>query len=218
MTRTVEVDTETLMSFMTDMVKKEAETYGPVYLRLVAKNTCEFLAKKINDQSPPKPNTIEEANDYIMKNLNKYPDGLGAIIYGTTLAQNTLEGSIGAVSKPTYEETSKRLTASRNSGKSVNTAEAYRNQIEMLKGMHMLGSDQTVTGDGNSAIVKSEGCMFGDACKDIMKLGIRSRSGAFQCPLGRSAAISTEMATQTPHDYSIVDLKPPDCTFKIFKS
>lgn len=205
------------MSFMIEIVKQEANTYGPVYQRLVAKNACEFLAKVVNDRSPPQPSTLEEMVDYITKNPDKYPDGPSAIVYGTTLAQNTLEGSIGAVSKPSYEETSRRLSANYDFAKSINTAEAYRSQVEVLRGMRMLGSDQSVSGDGDSALVNSKGCIFGDACTAILKLGIHNRSGKFQCPLGRSAATTTEMATGAPHDYEIVDLKPPDCIFEIFK-
>ena len=218
MANKIDIDAPTLMSFMIEIVRKEADTYGPVYLRLVAKNACEFIAKMINDRNPPQPDTIEGAIDYITKNLDKYPEGPGAIIYGTTLAQNTLEGSIGAVSKPSYEETSRRLSANYDLSKSVNTAEAYGSQIEVLRSMRMLGSNQSVSGDRDSAFVTSTGCIFGDACKAILRLGIHNRSGDFQCPLGRSAAISTEMATETPHDYAIVELKPPDCTFKIFKT
>ena len=213
----IEINTKAMVAIMTQMVMKEAESYGPVYPRIVAKNVCEFLAKMINDQSPPKVNTLEEAVSYIMKNLVQYPNGLGAIVYGTTLAQNALEGSIGAISKPTYDEATKQVSA-KNNGALVDTSEAYRKQVENLKAMHMIGSNQSVSGDGEFALVKSEDCMFTDACKAIMKLGIRSRTGAFQCPIGRSGAVSVQMATGIPHDYELVDFKPPDCTFKIFKA
>ena len=213
----LEIDAEALMSFMVDALEKQQDIYGPVFPRMIAKYAVEFESKKIKDSSPPQVENLEQARDYITKNLDKYPDGFASLLYGTALAIDMLEGKLGSGARSTHQQSMKELAAKTSQVKTVNTAETYKQQIEILKSMHLIAGEQSVSGDGESATVKTSNCHFWEACDAIAKKGIRVLGGGFECVVARGGATSTELATGTPHDFELIEFKPPNCVYKLFR-
>jgi hypothetical protein len=70
--------------------------YGLVFIKMMVRFAVEFEAKMIGDSSPPQVETIQECKEYIINNLEKYPDGFASIVYGIIKAENTLQGGTGA--------------------------------------------------------------------------------------------------------------------------
>ena len=215
------VDARTMVNLIVESQKKGASFYGPVFARIVAKSAIGFVAKKINDSSPPPVETLEEARDYVLLNIAKYPDGFASFYYGAVVAIKTLEGNLGAGATIATKQNIKELVRE-PSGKAAlngdsNTTEVLEKYLQRQSSMHVLGSKPSPSGDQNSAIVRNEDCHFSDACSAISSEGIRKVFGGFECPIARGAAAAVEQATGHPHASEMSEFKPPNCAYRVFK-
>jgi hypothetical protein len=48
--------------------------------------------------------------------------------------------------------------------------------------------------------------------------GIHRSTGGVECTTARSHEAIAEFATKIPHDYEVINYKPPNCTFRVFKA
>jgi hypothetical protein len=211
-------DPRSMTRLMIRTVKTTEEFYGPFFSKMVAKAAAEFEAKRIGDQNPPRIETMEEAAEYIMQNIGKYPDGFCPVIYGLAKAENTLQGGIGPGGRTTAKKSALNLLMGSYARNSTNSTEVYRMQTSMAKEAGLLVGDvKEVSGDENSVTVLFEGCHFADACKAIAEEKIGKVAGGFECTMARSGAASLEYSTKLTHDFEVTRFTPPNCIFRMFK-
>lgn len=214
-------DLKILMPAMLDSVKHLEKIYGPVFSKIVAKSAAEFAAKRIGDQTPPLIETLRDCVNYIMKNIDRYPNGFSAIVYGSCKAENTLQGGIGSGGRTSTKEGMKEINvktgAASTYSKTANTTEVCKTQLDLAKKMGIMVGETEVGGDGNSATVTYQGCRFSDACQAISQEGIHRLGGGLECTNARAGSSSIELATGCAHDFEIISFKPPKCVFRIYK-
>jgi hypothetical protein len=209
---------KSMTRLMIRTVKITEQFYGPSFSKIVAKAAAEFEAKRIGDQNPPRIETMEDAAEYIMQNIGKYPDGFCTVIYGLAKAENTLQGGIGSGSRTTAKKSALNFLMGSYARNSTNSTEVYRMQTSMAKQAGLLVGDvKEVSGDENSVTVLFEGCHFADACKAIAQEKIGKLVGGFECTNARSGTASLEYSTKLSHDFEVTRFTPPNCIFRIFK-
>jgi hypothetical protein len=199
-------------------VKITEKFYGSFFSKMVAKAAAEFEAKRIGDQNPPTIETMEDAAEYIMQNVGKYPDGFCAVIYGLAKAEYNLQGGIGSGGRTTAKKSALNFLMGSYARNSTNSTEVYRMQTSMAKEARLLVGDvKEVSGDENSVTVLFEGCHFADACKAIAQEKIGKVVGGFECTNARSGTASLEYSTKLTHDFEVIRFTPPNCIFRMFK-
>jgi hypothetical protein len=211
-------DPKSMTRLMMRAVKTTEKFYGSFFSRMVAKAAAEFEAKRIGDQNSPKIETMEDAAEYIMQNIGKYPDGFCAVIYGLAKAENDLQGGIGSGGMTAAKKSALNFLMGSYARNSTNSTEVYKTQTTMAKQAGLLvGNVKEVSGDENSVTVLFEGCHFADACKAIAKEKIGKVVGGFECTNARSGTASLEYSTKLTHDFEVTRFSPPNCIFRIFK-
>jgi hypothetical protein len=209
-----------MVSFIIETAKNVG-LYGPVFQNLTAKYAIQFLAKKIGDPNPPKTETLEDCAQYISQNSGQYPNGMAALAYGMAKAQNALEGKIASAGRSMLKDGInaflEKTGVASIFGSGASTIEAFRNQINVLKGMHILVGEVTLTGDEDSSTLSYRGCRYCDSCKAMAQEGVRRIGGSVECTNARSHQAIVEYVTKAPHDFQVTEYDPPNCTFRVFK-
>jgi len=210
-----------LIPAMLDSVKHLEAIYGAVFSKMVAKFAAQFEARKLNDLSPPSVENLQDCTNYIMRNLERYPDGFCAIVYGSCKAENTLQGGIGSggrtSTKQGMSEINVKTGAASAYNKSVNTTQVCKAQLDLASKMQIMVGETNVSGNEDSATVTYQNCRFADACEAIYKEGIRRVGGGLECTNARAGTSSIELATKLTHDFEVLEFQPPKCAFRIYK-
>jgi hypothetical protein len=210
-----------LMPAMLDSVRHLEKIYGPVFSKMAAKYSTEFVARKIGEQAPPKIEDLQNCVKYITESTAKYPNGFCAIVYGSCKAENVLQGGIGSGGRTSTKQGMKEINVQTGAAtaysKTVNTTEVCRTQLDLAKKMGIMVGETEVSGDENAATVKYTGCRFADACTAISQEGIRKVDGGLECTNARAGSSSIELATGCSHDFEVIEFKPPTCVFRVFK-
>jgi hypothetical protein len=211
-------DPKSMTRLMIRTVKITEQFYGPFFSKIVARAAAEFEAKKIGDQTLPRIETMEDASEYIMQNIVKYPDGFCAVVYGLAKAENNLQGGIGSGGRTTAKKSALNSLMGSYARNSTNSTEVYRMQTSMAKEARLLvGNVKEISGDENSVTVLFEGCHFADACNAIAQEKIGKIAGGFECTNARSGTASLEYSTKLAHDFEVTRFSPPNCIFRMFK-
>ncbi len=72
----VETDSQALTLLVKYAADETAKLYGPIFSRMAAEHAARFEAEQLGEEPPKNIQTLDDATDYILRNLDKYPQGL----------------------------------------------------------------------------------------------------------------------------------------------
>jgi hypothetical protein len=199
-----------------------SEIYGGVFSKLICEYVSDFIGRKVGEQGP-KLETLSEAADYVRANIEKYPMGHCAFWYGIGKAESRLQGSAGPATRLYLREILQRMTQLDGIGEIIGKIQDTTTALDQFKKvaitMEMLDENSyQCKGDENSAELRITNCPNGDGCKQMLAEGIMS-SGTRKplCTISLGSTVTAELVTNSPHDYEILKLDPPNCLSKVFK-
>jgi hypothetical protein len=213
---------EVLIDFGRMTAERLTEIYGEVFSKLVRDSIGDFISRKVGMQAP-KLETLAEAADYVRANIGTYPMGHCAFWYGIGKAESRLQGSAGPATRLYLREIVQRMTQIDGIGEMVGKIDSTTTALDEFKKvattMELLDeSSYQCRGNAISAELKVTNCPNGDGCKQLLAEGIM-RIGTRKplCTISLGSAVTAELATSIPHDYEIIEFKPPNCLSRIFR-
>jgi hypothetical protein len=214
------IDGKTVTYTLAQGISDQAKTYGPVFSRLVAKESVKLLGKLLS-QSPPDIDTLDGAASYIMSNLSRCPRGYACLAYGVGKAISTLEGSVGGGAKMFTK--SFLMAAMKKSGlakasgspSTIDAVIAYR-KLSLAIRLAEEGSG-TFSGSEHEANIKVTDCDYSNACIETIREGTSRAIGGNVCVWGVSYGVYAEIATSMQHDYKMIKTEPPNCELVVFR-
>jgi len=97
----VETDSQALTLLVKYAADETAKLYGPIFSRMAAEHAARFEAEQLEEEPPKNIQTLDDATDYILRNLDKYPKGYNALMYAIGKTEASLQGATGAGAKRT---------------------------------------------------------------------------------------------------------------------
>jgi hypothetical protein len=212
-------DGKLLTSIFAQGIKEQAGIYGPVFPRLVAQESAEFLAT-ILGEAPPHVDSLDGAAQYITSNLNRYRHGYASLAYGVGKAVSVLEGGVGAgaktFSKAFVKSAMAKMGIAQAMGKVSGTIGAVEGYWKLATSLNLLDKGMaSISGKESEASIRVSGCDYADACRKIIQEGVARTIGGNVCAWGVSFSAFAEIVTKSQHDYQMVKLEPPDCEILI---
>jgi len=212
------------LTFLTakETVEEVSQVFGPVFKNMVARYALEFEVEKLGCEKPEGVETFEEVSDFIAKNLDKYPDGFCALIYGMLKAERLLQGGTGAGAR------SAAIDAIRNVIKKSglldeivgSTKDPYEAMLKAGEIYEKLNVESPIKvrklADGSVEVVALD-CPYADACKRAVREGIRRMIGNVECIELILDWATIEIVTEEKFDYSLEHYDPPRCSGKLFR-
>ncbi|MGQ9723437.1 MAG: hypothetical protein ACUVXA_19200 [Candidatus Jordarchaeum sp.] len=198
------IDANIAVFFLKQSFEDVGKVFGPSYLKLLIEYAREFEAEKLGESPPNGIETLNDIVNYILGNLDRYPRGYCALVYGNAKADSKIEGSTGAAWKRSGINALKQLmqpsgllNSSRSPIEALESAQEFAQSINMAaKLQFMENSDDTV-----SIII--EECPFTDSCEAFEKEGISRISGKRECANLICYTAAAQLMTGRQCDYSI---------------
>jgi hypothetical protein len=210
-----------MVNIIAEVANKMGKLYGLTYIKTAAKFAVKFEAKMIGDSNPPQVDTIRDCKEYVIRNLPRYPDGYASILYGALKAESATPGVMDSGTKVLVDlgapEMRYVLYEPIDGTKPTNTVSAYLTLLERAEKSGALLGNHTVEGDENSVKVTYRECRLADACRALIREGVKRVDGSFDCMMARTGSSGLGNLTGLPHESEIIECNPPECTFRILK-
>ncbi|MEM2146752.1 MAG: hypothetical protein QW279_15420 [Candidatus Jordarchaeaceae archaeon] len=193
--------------------------YGPVYIKLALKYILEFEAEKLKEEPPQNLQELEDVANYIIANLDRYPNGHCSLHYGTLKADVHLQGGIG-LRKITREVMKNILEAS---GFLKNLIGATENAYDALKilpirEMKQVTRYQYVKVKGKNEVIGAVvDCPYKDSCRALAEEGISRTIGGLHCTLLIFGSVALEIITRKNFDFTLDEFDEPYCKGRIYE-
>ncbi len=217
-----EPDRQIIVVFIKSAVEETAKVYGPIFTRMVSTYALEFEAEKLGETLSEGIQGLEEVTDYIVSNLDKYPKGYCALVYGIGKAESKLQGSTGAGSKRSAYTAMKSILESSGLlnnviGTTEDAFEANYKFEELSKMVKTAFPLRFIRGKNNEVTIVAENCLFKDACRAFVNEGISRMIGGGECVALICHAAVAEIITKKLYDYRLDEFDKPGCRGRVFE-
>ncbi|MHA1645302.1 MAG: hypothetical protein ACTSV0_09745 [Candidatus Freyarchaeota archaeon] len=218
----IEPNSQALVLVVKTAVEETAKIYGSAFTRMVLKYALEFEAVKLNEKPPENLTDLEEITNYIVENLERYPGGYNALIYGIGKADSRLEGATGAGAKRAAYSAMKSIIESSGLLDSVigTTEDAFEAICKAEKINKELGATipaRYIRGENNQVIQIVPNCPFRDACSAVMSEGISRLVGGEECVSLITTTAEAEIITRKHFDYRLDEFGEVECRGRVFE-
>ncbi|MHA1580012.1 MAG: hypothetical protein ACTSUQ_10350 [Candidatus Freyarchaeota archaeon] len=210
------IDAKLAILFLKQSFEEIGKVFGPSYIRLLVEYGKNFEAENLGESPPDGIETLDDLVNYILENLDRYPRGYCAMVYGNAKADSRIEGSTGAAWKRSAMDALRQLM--QPSGlldSALPLREALQRAQEFAESIRMAAKLKFTEEDADTVSLLVEECPFTDACGAFEKEGISRISRRKECPNLVCYTAAAELLTGEPCDYAIE--KEDRCRGKIFK-
>jgi len=193
--------------------------YGPIYTRLALKYALEFEAEKLKEKPPKNIQELEEVANYIIANLDRYPNGHCSLHYGLLKAEVKLQGGAGT-RKEAHDAMKNVLKTSGFLKGLIGTTENAYEAIKMLpiREIKQVTRHHYIRVEGkNEVIVVISDCPYKDMCWALVDEGVSRMVGGLHCTLLALGNAAAEIITGKHFDYVLEEFDEPDCRGRIFE-
>lgn len=203
-------------------IKKAGESLGPGYLRLAAKYSADFFAKRIGEKSPEIGN-LDEALKYASSKMKSYLNGYTAFAYGAMKAESTIQGAVGSFFRVVAKTATANFVEASGLGKALgsvsDSSQALTKYYSLLTKMGtMKPQDLKFTASDGVVSLEVDNCPYADACTAAVAEGIPKILGGHECTRILSFATIVQVMTGRQQDYKLINLSPPKCTGEILEA
>nr|MDO8082112.1 hypothetical protein [Candidatus Freyarchaeota archaeon] len=218
-----EWDNKNAVFFAKMAIEETAKLYGSIFTRMASKYALEFEVEKLKEKPPENIQGLEEVINYITANLDRYPRGHCALVYGIGKADYKLQGSSAAGSKRAAYGASKSIIGNSgilNSvvGTTEDVFEACKKWIAAVQSTKVMIPTRFIRGENNQVnIVFHACCMHKDACMALLEEGISRMIGGLECIILILINAGVEIITKKHFDYTLEEFDKPDCRGRIFE-
>ena len=219
-----EPDRQSYVLFIKGAVEETAKLYGPIFTRMVSNYALEFEAEKLREEPPENIQGLEDVINYILANLDRYPQGYCSLVYGIAKAESKLQGSTGAGSKRSAFHAMKSILESSGLvngliGSTKDAFEAIDKFEELSKTVKTAYPERFIREEnGQVTMVVDDRCPFRDACMAFVNEGISRMVGGEECVSLITHVAVTEIITKKHFDYRLDEFDTPECRGRIFKA
>ncbi|MGQ9721982.1 MAG: hypothetical protein ACUVXA_11745 [Candidatus Jordarchaeum sp.] len=215
-------DSQISVIFVKSAIEENEKIYGPIFTRIASEHALQFEAEKLMDKPPENIQNLQEVTNYIINNLDKYPNGYCALMYGIAKAESKLQGSTGAGSKRSAFSAMKSIIESSGMLNSVigttgDLFEALDKFEEIGKMVKTAIPLRFIRGENNEVTMVSKNCPYKDACRAFINEGIGRLVGGQECINIICHAAVAEIITKKRFDYKLYEFDKPECRGKIFE-
>lgn len=202
-------------------IEEIAKMYGPIFTRMATQYALEFESKKLKEKPPENIQGLDATTNYIIANLNRYPTGQCALVYGLNRAESNLQGfSSSGAKRGAYKAMKTMFEHTGMLNKLVGTTEDAYDALKALpvKEMKQVTRYHYIRMEGKNGLnVIYSNCRAKDACKALVDEGISRMIGGMHCILLNCALAAIEIITRNPFDYAMEEFDKPDCRGRIFE-
>ena len=145
----VEIDGLKFIDVLCYFVDRQAKVYGPVFYNLASRYVLEFESKKLGESVPENIESFEQVREYVVGNLDRYPHGYCALLYGLIKAEVSLQGGTGTSTRIATTSVAERERSEMGGVESaVSLADAMKKCYEGIRAAKFLPDfDFEVVGD-----------------------------------------------------------------------
>jgi len=217
-----EVTSKLIAGKIVEGIKKAGQILGPGFVELAAEKSCDFFARKIGQESPGIKD-IDQALEYISKNMKSYLNGYTAFSYGVMKAESTIQGATGSfsrmIAKTATAQVFESTGFSKALGKTSNSSEALKTYYSTLVKLgSMKKEDLNFTGSNGVLELQVDNCPYADMCIATAKEGVSRMLGGCGCVRLLSFATIIEVMTGKQQDYRLGNMNPPKCSGTILEA
>ncbi len=200
-----EIDAHQLIAVLHYFVGNQEKMYGAVFNKLASKYIAEFESRKLGENPPGDINSVDQAKDYVVKNLNRYPQGYCALLYGLIKAESTLQGGTGTSTRLATSKTAESIRlASEGKLESVSSvADAVKKAHEGIRtGKILPDFDYELVGE-DQVQCTIYNCHLKDACKACIEEKLGRVGGRPWCALLRYVVADMDLTSGLQFDYEL---------------
>lgn len=217
-----EVTSKLIAGKIVEGIKKAGETLGPGFVQFAAQCSSEFFAKKIG-QEPPGIKDIDQALEYVSRNMKSFLNGYTAFSYGCMKAESATQGATGSfsrmVAKTATSQVFEATGFSKALGKASNSSEALRMYYTALVKLGSMKQEDLNFGESDGVLeLQVDNCPYADVCVAAVEEGISRMLGGHGCIRMLSFATIIEVMTGKQQDYKLSSLSPPKCSGTILEA
>ncbi|WXG39806.1 MAG: hypothetical protein WED07_03105 [Candidatus Freyarchaeum deiterrae] len=217
-----EPDSQTVLFAAKTAVEETSKLYGPIFTRMVSEYALKFEARMLKEKPPENIQGLDAVTNYITANLNRYPRGYNALIYGIARADSKLQGSTGSGSRrAAYSGMKSVLEGSGLLNGVIGTTEdifeANCKSLEIFKAIKTAVTSRHIRGKNNQVIVAVPNCAYKDACEALLNEGISRLVGGMECIYLILTIFGPEIITKKHLDYKLEELDKPECKGRMFE-
>jgi len=217
-----EPDRKSYVLFIKGAIEETAKIYGPIFKRMASKYALEFEAEKLKEEPPENIQGLEDVTNYILQNLDRYPQGYCALIYGIAKAESKLQGSTGAGARRAAFHAIKSILHSSGLlngliGSTEDAFEAIDKFENISKAIKTAYPERFLKEENNQIVmILDERCPFRDACKAFTRERISRMIGGEECVSLITHVAVSEIITKKKFDYKLEKYDELECRGRIF--
>nr|MDO8082074.1 hypothetical protein [Candidatus Freyarchaeota archaeon] len=217
-----EWDNRNAIFFAKMAVEEARKLYGPIFPRMASRYALEFESRMLKEKPPENIQGLEEVTNYIIANLDRYPNGCSALSYGIFKAESKLQGSTGAGAKRVAYGAMKSILESSgilNSvvGTTEDVFEAYKKFTDSVRSTKVVILTRVIRKENNQVVVVFHDCPFKEACRAFVDEGISRMIGGWECIALIIVNVGIEIITKNTLDYKLEEFDKPNCRGRVWE-
>jgi hypothetical protein len=176
-----EVTGRLIASKIVEGIKKAGQILGPGFVELTAESSSDFFAKKIGQESPGIKD-IDQALNYVSKNMKLFLNGYTAFSYGVMKAESTIQGATGSfarmIAKTATAQVFEATGFSKALSKANNPSEALKMYYAALVKLGSMRKEDLNFTESNGVLeLQVDNCPYADMCLAAAEEGISRMLG-----------------------------------------
>lgn len=214
-----EIDASQLIAVLHYFMSNQEKMYGAVFNKLASKYIVEFESQKLGENPPGDINSVDQAKDYVVKNLSRYPHGYCALLYGLIKAEAALQGGTGTSTRIATSKTAEniRLSSEGKIESAANIAEAVKKAHEGIRTGKILPEfDYELVGE-DQVQCTIYNCHLRDACEACIEEKLGRVGGRPWCALLRYVVADIGLTSGLQFDYELGEFRGSICRGKIYR-
>ncbi len=217
-----EPDNQTILLVAKTAAEETAKLYGSSFISMVSEYALHFEAEKLKEKPPQNIQGLDQVTNYILQNLNRYPRGYCALLYGIAKADIKFWGSTGAGARRAAYSAMKSILESSGLlkgtiGKTKDPFEAIRMNEKINQELGTASSASYIRGENNQVITVVPNCIYIDACTAFEKEGISRLIGGSECVFLIVTTVGAEIITEKHLDYKLDKFDASECRGRIYE-
>jgi hypothetical protein len=213
------IDGKQVVEILFFFVGNQANFYGPVFNRLVFRYASGFESKKLGENLPEDVYSFEQVREYLIRNLDRYPHGYCALLYGLIKAEVSLQGVTGVSTRIAAIKTAEKLRlASEGEVESAGTiTDAIKKCHEGIRAGKILPDFDYELVGGEQIRCTIHNCHFRDACRASIEENLGRAGGSPWCALLRYAVADMSLISGLQFEYELEEFGSPNCKGRIYE-
>ncbi|WXG42052.1 MAG: hypothetical protein WED07_15035 [Candidatus Freyarchaeum deiterrae] len=217
-----EFDSKTGIIFTKIAVEAAVKFYGPIFKRMASLYALDFESRMLKEKPSEDIQGLEAVNDYIIKNLNRYPRGHCSLIYGIFKAESKLQGFSGPGAKRAAYSSMKSILEitgmlKKYDGTTEDAFESCKRSTLIFDVTKIVIPMRFTRGENNQLTLVVHGCPYKEACISLVKEKLSRLVGGWECVSLMLINAGVEIITKKIFDYKLDGFNEPDCRGKIFE-